>query len=64
MIRHTCAVLLAVGVALATTEGLAQDSTTEGIAQYRDMLEDDNPAELWQLRGAELWKTKRGPKDA
>jgi sulfur-oxidizing protein SoxA len=58
--------LIATGLLLATA-AFAQDSTpstTDEIARYRDMLEDDNPADLWTLRGAELWKTKRGPKDA
>ena len=47
-----------VGVASAAA---AQGSVAEGIAKYRDALQDGNPAELWELRGAELWKTARGP---
>ena len=27
-------------------------------------LQDGNPAELWEARGAALWKEKRGPKNA
>jgi sulfur-oxidizing protein SoxA len=43
---------------------VAQKSTTEGIAEYRKMLEDGNPAELYEAKGEELWKKKRGPKNA
>jgi sulfur-oxidizing protein SoxA len=39
-------------------------SASEGIAEYRKMLEDGNPAELFEMKGEELWKTKRGPKNA
>jgi sulfur-oxidizing protein SoxA len=57
----TCAAALA---ALAQP-ALAQDkSAAEGIAEYRKMLEDGNPAELFEAKGESLWKTKRGPKNA
>ncbi len=62
MFPRTRFVLLAAGMLLAATVASAQDSATDEIAKYRDMLEDDNPADLWELRGAELWKTARGPK--
>ena len=39
-------------------------STADGIAEYRRMLEDGNPAELFEARGENLWKQKRGPKAA
>jgi len=43
----------------------AQEKTTaEGIAEYRKMLEDGNPAELYEARGEALWKKARGPKNA
>jgi sulfur-oxidizing protein SoxA len=38
-------------------------STADGIAEYRKMLEDGNPAELYEAKGEELWKQKRGPKN-
>ena len=41
-----------------------QKSTAEGIAEYRKMLEDGNPSELFEAKGETLWKTRRGPKDA
>jgi sulfur-oxidizing protein SoxA len=39
-------------------------STADGIAEYRKMLEDGNPADLFEAKGEELWKQKRGPKAA
>ena len=42
----------------------AQTSATDEIAKYRQMLADGNPAELWEARGEDLWKTKAGPKNA
>ena len=43
---------------------LAQKSTADGIAEYREMLQDGNPAELFEMKGEELWTKKRGPKNA
>jgi sulfur-oxidizing protein SoxA len=42
----------------------AQKSTIEAIEEYRAMMEDGNPAELFEAKGEELWKTQRGPKNA
>src|SRR3990167_10418344 len=42
----------------------AQKSAAEGIAEYRAMLQDGNPAELFEAKGQELWKQKRGVKAA
>ena len=39
---------------------LAQKSAAEGIAEYRAMLQDGNPAELFEAKGQDLWKQKRG----
>lgn len=39
-------------------------STADGIAEYRKMLEDGNPADLFEAKGEALWKQKRGPKNA
>jgi L-cysteine S-thiosulfotransferase len=46
------------------TAGAQTKSTADGIAEYRKMLEDGNPAELFEARGETLWKQKRGPKNA
>ncbi len=42
----------------------AQKSAADGIAEYRKMLEDGNPAELFEAKGEALWSQKRGPKNA
>lgn len=42
----------------------AQKSATESIEQYREMLQDGNPADLFEAKGEDLWKKKRGPKNA
>jgi L-cysteine S-thiosulfotransferase len=49
---------------LGLVSAQAQKSTTDGIAEYRKMLEDGNPAELFEAKGEDLWKQKRGPKNA
>ena len=43
---------------------MAQKSTADGIAEYRAMIADGNPAELFEAKGESLWKQKRGPKNA
>jgi sulfur-oxidizing protein SoxA len=48
-------------VALAIGAAFAQTSAVDEIAKYRAALQEGNPAELWEARGAELWKTPRGP---
>jgi L-cysteine S-thiosulfotransferase len=66
--RLASAVLLGAlsGMALqpATAQNGAQKSTADAIAEYRAALQDGNPADLNAARGEELWKTKRGPKNA
>lgn len=42
----------------------ASDKLLEGINEYREALADGNPSELVAAEGEELWKTKRGPKNA
>ncbi len=55
--------LAAVSAALPLAAS-AQKSTADGIAEYRAMLADGNPAELFEARGEGLWKQARGPKNA
>lgn len=50
-------------LAFGATSYATADSSDE-IAKYRQLLADGNPAELWEMRGEELWKTKAGPKNA
>jgi sulfur-oxidizing protein SoxA len=61
MKRLLLAALLA---AAASVAGAQPKSTAEGIAEYRRMLEDGNPAELFEAKGEALWKQPRGPKHA
>ncbi len=56
-------VALVLGGLMAAGAAHAQDATAEGIAKYREMLQDGNPAELFEMKGEELWKQKRGPKN-
>jgi sulfur-oxidizing protein SoxA len=42
----------------------AQKTAADGIAEYRKMLEDGNPADLFEAKGEALWTQKRGPKNA
>lgn len=46
----------------AVAPAMAQNSTADGIAKYREMLANGNPAELWEMRGEEVWTKKAGPK--
>ncbi len=48
---------------LAAPAAFGQASTVDEIAKYRAALQDGNPAELWEARGEDLWKQKRGPKN-
>ena len=57
------AALLAVALVVASTAGAQNKTTAEGIAEYRKMLEDGNPADLFEAKGEALWKQKRGPKN-
>ena len=41
-----------------------RDATTAEFEKFREVLEADNPAELFEVKGEELWKTPRGPKNA
>jgi sulfur-oxidizing protein SoxA len=51
-------------LAAVTVGAQAQTSAADGIARYRQMLADGNPAELFEAKGEGLWKGKRGPKNA
>lgn len=60
------ALALAGASALAAMAALAQQasSTEQEIERYREQVAEENPAELWEARGEDLWKQKRGPKQA
>ena len=57
-------ILIAGLLAALPLAAAAQDSTQREIERYRQMLAEGNPADLFEARGEELWKTKRGPKNA
>ncbi len=58
-----CAAIILAAIALATSSTAgAKDAATAEFEKFRDVLEEDNPAELFEMKGEELWKTKRGPK--
>ena len=62
MNRGAFKLLLAACLAGGSAAALAQASVADEIARYRAMLQDGNPAELTAMRGEQLWKTQRGPK--
>ena len=51
-------------IGAAATVTFAQSSAVDEIAKYRAALQDGNPAELWEARGEDMWKSPRGPKNA
>ena len=60
----TVAALVAhpVGAQTANQNGVKNgEETLKEIERYRQTLADGNPAELWEARGEDLWKQKRGP---
>jgi sulfur-oxidizing protein SoxA len=63
---HRTAILAATALVLGLSlDAAAQQRTAiEEIERYRAALGDGNPAELWEARGEDLWKQKRGPKAA
>ena len=64
--RAVIRALAATALVVAAGPGQAQSTMTteQGIEQYREMLQDGNPAELNALKGEELWTKPRGPKNA
>jgi sulfur-oxidizing protein SoxA len=61
---RTNQLLTALALAGIAAGAAAQKSATEAIDEYRAMLADGNPAELFEMKGEELWKQQRGPKNA
>ena len=47
----------------ATFPAWSQKTASQSIDEYREMLQDGNPAELFEAKGEDLWKKKRGPKN-
>ena len=63
-VRRGAIPLAALAIACAALPAAAQKSSTEAIEEYRQMLADGNPADLFEAKGEDLWKQKRGPKNA
>src|SRR6476469_10902087 len=58
------AAVLVAAAAFAAPAAQAQKSTAQSIDEYRAMLADGNPSELYEAKGEALWKQARGPKAA
>ena len=39
----------------------AKSAITQEFEKFREVLEEDNPAELFEARGEEIWKSRKGP---
>lgn len=53
---------LTLGFLLAGMGTASAEGDDNMFAEYRAMFGDDNPAELVEMQGEELWNTERGPK--
>ena len=51
-------------LSLVSGASYAQKTSIESIEEYRAMLQDGNPADLYEAKGESLWKEARGPKNA
>ena len=54
--------ITATALAFLGASAMAQKTASQGIDEYRAMLQDGNPAELFEVKGEDLWKQVRGPK--
>ena len=63
--RHALVLGLAAAVAAAGPWTLASAQMDDPVAaefdKFREVLEKDNPAELWEVKGEQLWKSPGGP---
>lgn len=60
--QKTKILIAALLASMVTGAVWAQKSASDGIAEYRAMLAEGNPADLFEAKGEDLWKQKRGPK--
>jgi sulfur-oxidizing protein SoxA len=61
---RTLSTFVLITAGMATAAWGQPKSAADAINEYRAMLADDNPAELYEAKGEALWKAKRGPKAA
>lgn len=64
--RHVLTLWITIVLAAAISPAAAQTDpkTAEEFDRFRAIMEEANPAELFMVKGEELWKKKRGPKNA
>ena len=62
--KYATTMTLASLLAMSALPVLAQKTASQGIDEYRAMLQDGNPADLFEAKGEGLWTQKRGPKNA
>ncbi len=60
-IERVALIFALAGGAFFGVGAMAQDNTAKAIQEYRDALQDGNPAELWEIKGEDMWKQPRGP---
>ena len=60
----TLKAMVAVCGLLIAANASAQSAVSEEFKKFRDIMEEDNPAELFEAIGEEYWHTKAGPKNA
>jgi sulfur-oxidizing protein SoxA len=54
-------VLIALALCLPAA---ARGDPQQDVQRYREMVQEGNPSELTEAKGEELWRSKRGPKNA
>ena len=65
--RHALMLGIVAAVAAAPWQqaaAQAADPTAAEFDKFREIMEQDNPAELFEVKGEELWRAHRGPKNA
>lgn len=64
MRHHLITATLALTIGAAAPMVVHAQSAAEQLQEYRAMLADGNPAELYEMEGEELWVKAMGPKNA
>ena len=62
--RYALVVGLAAAVPWLQASAQTPDPTAAEFDKFREIMEQDNPAELFEVKGEELWRARRGPKNA
>ena len=61
--RFTTSAIAVLALCNLSFSAHAQKTSVQSIEEYRAMLQDGNPADLFEAKGEGLWKQKRGPKN-